>query len=201
MRAIVRSSFRLLAAPLTMGLMVAGPAQAQDEEAVGEASKESAIKAIFGDLVGGEWRTPNPDFGKDEYQAKEYVLRYKWGPYRQHVIGELLGTFESDEGEKQILFWTIYAIHNVQTGQTSALQINWDGSLGDGTLSRGEDGRIIADQTFYWANGKTERIRHVDTVDPSGKTYTSETFEMNADGQWQEKNKWTWTRQDGNKEE
>ena len=151
------------------------------------------LDPYVGDNIrGGEWRSSNPDYEPGSDQPAEYGLRYDWGPYKQHMTGELLGIYPSDEGEKEILYWTLYAFWNPVTKVVTALQINWNGSTGDGTMSLGENGEVIIEQIFFGIDGSETHMRHVEFMAPDKQSFLSVVHEKDDKGEWVLKDEWTW---------
>lgn len=159
------------------------------------AEPQSKIERLFGVLIeGAEWRTPNPGYDASQKSPKEYVLRYRWGPHKQHMIGELLGHFETPDGPQETLFWSLYAIHNPVTDEVQVSQIGADGALAAGEARLDGDDKHVIEQTLYATDGSTLALRHEETLAADGTSYTSNVFERNAAGDWTKARDWVWTR-------
>ena len=65
----------------------------------------------------GQWRAPNPDYQEGGKAPKQYALNYRWGPHRQHVIGEIVSIYADDQQERQEKDWSLYITHNPVTGR------------------------------------------------------------------------------------
>lgn len=165
------------------------------EESVEPTSPAKALEALMGDLVrGGEWRTPNPDYKEGENAPTHYSLRYSWGPYKQHVAGELLGVFETQEGEKLVRFWSLYTFYNPVTGEAAAHQIGWNGSIGSGVIFRDGENHVNVEQRFFGIDGSLKDVRHVETMNAARDQFLSDVYEKNEEGEWTEARDWVWTR-------
>ncbi len=154
-----------------------------------------ALEKLLGEVIrGGEWRTPNPDYKPGENAPTHYSTRYSWGPYKQHVTGELVGIFKTDEGEKEIRFWTLYAFYNPVIRKAEAYQIGWNGSIATGSMYRNADGNLQIEQTFFGVDGSEKDMKHEEKMDKSGDWFMSDVFEKNAAGNWVEARDWIWTK-------
>lgn len=164
--------------------------------AQGTASTTSdKLTEFFGVLIdGGEWRTPNPNHEAGSSAPTEFILRYRWGPYEQHMVGELLGHFAHAGGSQERLFWTLYAIHNPVTDEVQVSQIGANGALAEGRIETSDDGKHIIEQTLYGPDGSTKELRHEETFAEDRKSYTSYVFERNENGEWVKVRDWIWTR-------
>ena len=155
----------------------------------------SALTVLFGQLIdGGEWRTPNPDYDDANDAAKEYILRYRWGPHRQHMVGELLGHFEAAGGPTEILFWSLYAIHNPVTDEVRVSQVGSNGALATGRIWPAGDKHVI-EQILYAPEGSMKALRHEEAFATDGESFTSQVFERDDRGGWKKVRDWVWTRQ------
>ena len=167
-------------------------ALAQDAQPTASHQK---LEALFGQLIdGGEWRAPNPAFGQDERAAKEFILRYRWGPHEQHMIGELLGLFESDGNQQETLFWSLYAVHNPVTDEVQVSQIGANGTLAAGRAYLAADDKHVIEQILYGADGALMALRHEETFAADGLSYTSDVFERDSQGGWKKVRDWIWSR-------
>lgn len=177
---------------LTAGLLLFASAFADQETTTATHEK---LDAFFGQLVaGGEWRTPNPDYDPGEDTAREYVLRYRWGPHRQHMNGTLLGYFPGPDGGREELIWSLYAFHNPVTGDVLVNQIGANGALASGRAELAADGKHVIEQILYGPDGSMLALRHEETFAADGGSYRSDVFERGSDGGWQKRRDWIWTR-------
>ncbi|WP_425410926.1 hypothetical protein [Hyphococcus sp.] len=169
--------------------------------------ENSPINALMGDLVRGEeWLTPNPDYEPGGQQPKDWGVRYRWGPYKQHVTGELFGVFlpsdDSSGGEtREVQYWTLYAFYNPVTKMGSALQVNWTGSFADGDMYLDDTGRLVMDQTFFGVDGSAKEVRHLFVMDESGESHSADVYEKNESGEWVKMRDWVWTRKSSQEQE
>lgn len=171
--------------------MFSGVAPAEPTSATHE-----KLSALFGALIdGGEWRTPNPNYEVGSAAPNEFILRYRWGPNEQHMVGQLLGRFEGAGGSGERLFWSLYAIHNPVTDRVQISQIGVNGALAEGHIEIGDDGKHIIEQTLYGPDGSTKELRHEETFAPGGESYTSDVFERDENGGWRKVRDWVWTRE------
>ena len=156
----------------------------------------AALDQRFGILIGArEWRTPNPAFVEGSGDPTAFVLRYRWGPHRQHVVGELLGTFEQSGETREELFWSLYAVRNPVTSQIVVSQIGVDGSLAEGTLRHLPSGGHALVQTLFAADGSTKSIRHEEHIAEDQQSFHSYVFERDERGTWQPVREWRWERE------
>ena len=156
---------------------------------------QQALTALFGTLIdGGEWRTPNPNHDGTATSPIAFVLRYRWGPHQQHMVGELVGAFESTAGERETLFWSLYAIHNPVTDEVHVSQIGSNGALARGRIVKATDRKHIIEQILYGPDGSMRAVRHEETFAPDGESYTSDVFERGENGAWENVRNWVWTR-------
>lgn len=187
------SYFRYVA--VMLAFMLAGPATAQSDGDDAPEAPKAALEKLHGDVVrGGEWRTPNPDYKAGEEAPTHYVLRYNWGPYKQHITGELGGIYQTEKGEKEIRYWTMYTFYNPITRVAEASQIGWNGSIGIGPMHRNIDGNLQIDQVFYGVDGSKKDVRHIEKVDKSGDWFVSSVFEKDAADNWVKGRDWIWTK-------
>lgn len=147
-------------------------------------------------LEGGEWRTPNPGFSDPETTPREFALRWRWGPHHQHIQGDLLGIFDREDGDAEVLYWTLYLMHNPVTDEVTALQVGWDGSIATGPVSLTADGHVVLNQLLYNADGTVKAIRHQEIMEEDGNRYRSNVFERGDGGDWVLKREWTWVRKE-----
>jgi hypothetical protein len=188
---------RPAASLLAAVLLVAGGSCARSLANTDEGATrtQAVMEEVWGAMVeAGEWRTRNPDFSDARTTPEEFALRWRWGPHRQHVVGELLGVFDTAEGEKTALYWSLYAWHNPVTGEVTALQIGWDGSMAVGPMRRADDGRILVDQILYGSDGTSKALRHEEVLHPDGDAYDSNVYEQDDAGEWELKRRWVWRR-------
>ena len=156
---------------------------------------QQTLTELFGRLIdGGEWRTPNPNHDGTASSPSAFVLRYRWGPHRQHMIGELLGAFEDANGERETLYWSLYAIHNPVTDDVLVSQIGANGALASGRIVEAADGKHVIEQILFGPDGSMRAVRHEETFAADGKSYTSDVFERDENGAWEEVRNWVWTR-------
>ncbi len=183
-------TLRRLAAVLALAAVAAFPASAEDEP---KSRTEIAMEKQWGAMLkgSGEWRTPNPGFADPKTTPKEYAVRFRWGPYRQDVSGELVGVFETDKGPKEARFWNFYSYHNPVTDEILLVQVNWDGAMGSGPMSVAPDGVETIDQIFYHPDGKMRVERHV-TKHVSADAHESDVYERDEKGEWKLVREWTW---------
>ena len=183
---------------LTRTLLVAAVCLTLAASAAAEESSSAThtkLAALFGALIdGGEWRTPNPNYETGSPAPSEFILRYRWGPHEQHMVGQLLGHFETAEGSEERLFWSLYAIHNPVTDDVQVSQIGANGALAEGRIEMSDDGKHIIEQTLYGPDGSTKELRHEETFASDGESYISDVFERDESGGWRKVRDWVWTR-------
>jgi hypothetical protein len=184
------SRFLLPALAAALSLAAVSPVAAQEEKT----RTEIAMTKQWGAMLkgSGEWRAPNPDFADPKTTPKEYAVRFRWGPYRQDVVGELVGFFETEKGMKEARFWNFYSYHNPVTDEILLVQVGWDGAMGSGPMSVAGDGTETVDQIFYAADGKMRIVRHV-TTHVGADAHNSDVYERDDKGEWKLERKWTWT--------
>ncbi|NNF60436.1 MAG: hypothetical protein HKN06_03790 [Gammaproteobacteria bacterium] len=140
----------------------------------------------------GRWRAPNPDFSPGSGTEKFYGMNYRWGPHRQHVIGEIVSIYEDGRQTKD---WSKYIIFNpvtekVYMQQTGSRGVYFEGELGE------QDGRKVHAGLIYIPNGTLKSVRdEIEIIDDN--TFVSHVFERDASGGWTKKRQWTWTLQPG----
>ena len=178
-----------------VALFLAGLAVPAVANETADSRTHRALAPFFDVLIeGGEWRTPNPDYDGTAGTPSQYVLRHRWGPHGQHMVGALLGYFETADGPDERLFWTLYAVHNPVTDETTVTQIGANGALAQGPLRATPDGRHVVEQILYGPDGSMLAIRHEETMAADRRSFTSDVFERDADGRWKKVREWTWTR-------
>lgn len=178
----------IVALPAWVGLLSAGGAAANADE-----DSTTLLEEFAGILVaGGEWRSPNPDYRNEPAAPSHFALRYRWGPGRRQVIGELVGVFA--KSEETPVYWTIYSYLDPLTNALEVLQIGAGGAVAKGRMTMGVDGRRVIDQVFVGTDGSSRSVRHVDTFDESGDRFRSDVMEKDENGNWQKVREWTWMR-------
>ena len=176
----------------TLCLLLSSVGAADDSSS----ATHNKLNALFGALIdGGEWRTPNPNYEAGSPTPSEFILRYRWGPHEQHMVGQLLGHFETTEGTEERLFWSLYAIHNPVTDDVSVSQIGANGALAEGRIEMSDDGKHIIEQTLYGPDGSTKELRHEEAFADDGESYSSDVFERDESDGWRKVREWTWTRE------
>ena len=175
-----------LAAVLSAAAGAAEPEKTRTQTAI-----ENAAGPLMDDV---EWRTPNPDFSDPATTPKDYAVRFRWGPYKQHIVGELVGVYETAKGPKEAQYWSFMTYHNPVTDEVTAMQISWDGSLGVGPVTRRADGATVIEQIFYNADGAMKFVRHEEFIAKGADSYESKVYERDETGAWKLKREWTWTR-------
>jgi len=148
----------------------------------------------------GQWRAPNAQYDASAEEMtigwiKEFGVNWKWGPYKQHLIGEIIAI----TADGQVLPSSImYAFYNPITEEVLQVQVAKNGilSLTD-EQARLEPTRYgepeVADSLDFLINGEVEVLRHSNVfVDKS--TQLSNVYERDENGDWQLSREWRWTQ-------
>ena len=175
-----------------IAMLAVSPAFAADPAK--QTPSAAAMTELWGEMMDAEWRSPNPDYEGKDSQPNAFAIRWRWDTHGQYAIGELLGVYEREDGERTAKYWDLYTIHNPATGETTASQIGWNGAVGAGPIYKEADGRIMIDQVLSGPNGSMRPIRHEEIMAADGKSYKSNVYERNESGAWELKREWTWTK-------
>lgn len=158
----------------------------------------AAVTTALGEHVGflmtgsGQWRSPNPAYqpGKDIEQF--YGMNYRWGPNRQHIVGEIVSYFDDGRERKE---WTLFITHNPVTGIAYLEQTGAGGVYFRGELGTAANGRHSQTGLIYMPNGTVKSVRdEIEIIDDS--SYISHVFERDEKGTWTQVREWTWRQVD-----
>ena len=144
----------------------------------------------------GEWRAPNPDFKRGGPEPEQFGINYKWGPYKQHVIAEIISIYEGGRVEKD---WSLYFIANPVTEKAYIFQTGKSGVYFQGEMGTDENGRHTQTGLIYIPNGTVISVRdETDSIDDN--THVSHVFERDETGGWKKVREWTWRQLSENSE-
>jgi hypothetical protein len=148
----------------------------------------------------GQWRSPNPSY--DELAeprtlgwVKEFGVNWKWGPNKQHLVGDIVAI--SADGEI-ISSSVMYAFYNPVTEKVINVQVarNGDFSIADDQVREqptpyGDP--EVSDGIHFSPNGSMNILRHSNVfVDPN--IQLSDVYERNDEGKWEQTRQWRWVR-------
>lgn len=88
-----------------------------DESPTEPPAEPSKLASQVGHLLtgSGRWRASNPEYEPGSDEPVQYAMNYRWGPYRRHVVAEIVSIYEGGKREKD---WSLYTTHNPVTGIT-----------------------------------------------------------------------------------
>lgn len=139
----------------------------------------------------GRWRAPNPDYTTGSEDEQFYGMNYRWGPHRQHVVGEIVSIYADG---REAMDWSLFMTWNPVTGQAVLEQTGANGVYFRGELGKTKDGRHKQQGLIYLPNGEVKSVRdEIEVLD--SRRYRSHVFERDQNGGWKKVRVWTWTRQ------
>lgn len=144
----------------------------------------------------GEWRTPAPDYDPaEENGVAEYGLSEVLDSTGNSARGEVLGL--TADGRRAV-YATYTLMFNPVTDTVVIEQVGWDGAYWRGEvparaepMTPGEEEAV--DMLAFQPDGSVKIVRHHETVIDEN-SYRSVVLERGADGAWEAKQEWIWTR-------
>ncbi len=149
----------------------------------------------------GQWRAPNPSYQpgstpRTREWVREFGVNWRWGPNRQHLLGEIVAIPE--DGDPMIT-GVLYAFYNpvtekvveIQVARNGILQFSEDRARKEPTPYGAPE---IGDSLEYFPNGGVSILRHVNRF-LDANTQLSVSQKRNEEGQWSDQNEWRWTQE------
>lgn len=154
-------------------------------------AQPTPLHKVAGHLVAGsgQWRVRNPD--DDPSAPTHFGMNYRWGPYGQYLVGEIISIYRDGRIEKD---WSKYLTYNPVTGIAYLEQTNDSATYFRGELTPLGDNAAWHTGIVYKPDGTAISVRDkVLATDPN--SFVSVVFERDQAGQWQADRQWHWELQ------
>ncbi len=145
-----------------------------------------------------EWRTDNPGYdpattSKSGATIKEFAVRWKFGPNKQHLVGEI-STISTDG--HSLIVASMYAFYDPVRKLVRQVVISRSGTYSvDETPVRATRTPFgqpeIGIAVEHKADGTIQTLKHENTFFENG-TQHSDVYEKNPNGTWKFQRRWIW---------
>lgn len=135
----------------------------------------------------GIWITDNSPFKSEQEPFDQYSIQWTYGIGNNHLEGKL---FCLQNGERIVTAWSFTEFWDPEKEQVRVLQIGGDGTVGQGTLTREENGQIKEQQSYASPGGGSFETGHLMWFE-NGEHHT-QSFQI-VDGVWNKQRKYVWT--------
>lgn len=106
----------------------------------------------------GVWIADNTAYKSSDEPYKAYGLKWTYGNGKNYLHGELFGILDNEEKQP---FWEFLEFWDPAAKELRVVQLGGNGTVGEGKITREEDGRLREQQTFTTRKGTQFQTGHL----------------------------------------
>lgn len=135
---------------------------------------------------GGKWIADNSSFKNEQEPFDAYVIEWFFGIGDQYLKGHLYGLEGQKESEH---FWEYIEYWDPTESELKMIQIGGDGTTGQGSILKNEDGRFKEQLSYIMPDGTSFETGHHAWMQEG--THHTQSFQI-VNGEWIKARKYIW---------